>query len=341
MGKSLRLTERGGYYYVNGTYKSHRIRKTTGVKADPANRAEALEELKRIKKEIDSGSGRASPAGARLTFEKIAEEYLARPEGVNKNDRLTIERFVARFGRRTLDELTSGFIEQYVRDWHRGHKPGTVKRQLNLLRAVLRRAWRMGHIDIMPHFPMPRVDDERHAYYTEAERDAILDACTGDLAHLHIFCLVSFYTGARPNEVARLEWGQVNLRRNEITFSSKKGMRTRRRTVPIHPKLKDALLALPHRTGHVCLNKKGGPWAVGDSQRPAIQKPFAEACARAGVKSVRPYDMRHTYGSHLYLKGVDPIRIMDLMGHSNLNQTRRYTHVAAATMLHDAVGRLT
>ena len=335
---TLRITEREGYYHVYGTHRGVRVRKSTGVPAVSSRYNEATEILKQVRRNMGAG---ATKPRITVLFIDVADDYLNRPEGVAKNDRLTIRRFCTRFGGRQLDEITTGLLENYIRDHHRRNKPGTIKRELVLLRAILNRAKRAGHLDLLPTFPMPRVDDERHSFYTDKERDAIIDACTGVLAHMRVFCLVAFYTGARPNEIARLTWEQVNLRRNEITFTSKKGMRTRRRTVPIHERLKNALLDLPHRTGHVCLNAKGKPWAVGDGQRPAIHKPFAEACEVAGVKTVRPYDMRHTFGSQLYLNGVDVLQIKELMGHATLNQTMRYTHIAAASRLHHAVGALT
>jgi site-specific recombinase XerD len=39
--------------------------------------------------------------------------------------------------------------------------------------------------------------------------------------------------------------------------------------------------------------------------------------------------MRHTFGSHLAMKGADPFQIQELMGHELLATTIRYIHPAA------------
>lgn len=40
------------------------------------------------------------------------------------------------------------------------------------------------------------------------------------------------------------------------------------------------------------------------------------------------HTLRHTFGSWLAMSGAHPRVIMDLMGHSRMEQTMRYTHLA-------------
>ena len=50
------------------------------------------------------------------------------------------------------------------------------------------------------------------------------------------------------------------------------------------------------------------------------------ACRRAGVKNLRFHDLRHTFATRLVERGVDLITIKELLGHSSVTITERYTH---------------
>lgn len=73
--------------------------------------------------------------------------------------------------------------------------------------------------------------------------------------------------------------------------------------------------------------------------QPAIQKPgarsaagwvcgYGAACARAGIKDFRVHDMRHTFASWLVSAAVPLAEVRDLLGHSTIEMTERYAHLA-------------
>jgi len=57
-----------------------------------------------------------------------------------------------------------------------------------------------------------------------------------------------------------------------------------------------------------------------------VGKAFRSACRRAGIKGVRFHDLRHTFASRLLARGADIITVRDLLGHSSVKLTERYTH---------------
>ena len=54
---------------------------------------------------------------------------------------------------------------------------------------------------------------------------------------------------------------------------------------------------------------------------------FGKACDDAKVTNFHFHDLRHTFASRLADAGVDAFTIAELMGHSTLEMTKRYTHV--------------
>jgi len=54
---------------------------------------------------------------------------------------------------------------------------------------------------------------------------------------------------------------------------------------------------------------------------------FHKLCDVAKVPRIRVHDTRHSCGTLLHVQGADPFVIQEVLGHSQLTTTRRYTHV--------------
>jgi integrase len=51
---------------------------------------------------------------------------------------------------------------------------------------------------------------------------------------------------------------------------------------------------------------------------------FAEHCKRLGILGLRFHDLRHTAATRLAESGIDLFVMADILGHSDINMTRRY-----------------
>ena len=69
--------------------------------------------------------------------------------------------------------------------------------------------------------------------------------------------------------------------------------------------------------------------------------PLARICRKAGLRRVGWHMLRHTYASHLMMRGAKPVEVQELLGHASLTMTMRYSHLSpgarrAAAKLLDA-----
>jgi site-specific recombinase XerD len=64
--------------------------------------------------------------------------------------------------------------------------------------------------------------------------------------------------------------------------------------------------------------------------------PLWRACMRAGLRRIGWHCLRHTFCSHLAMRGAAPTAIQELAGHECFETTKRYLHLAPV-MLRETV----
>src|SRR5262249_11907687 len=92
------------------------------------------------------------------------------------------------------------------------------------------------------------------------------------------------------------------------------------RTVPVNSVALEALSRLPRRSDYVFAKRNGHPY-------PEVRG-FRQACRRAGLTSVMPHTLRHTFTTRLVENGVDLRTVQELGGWATLSLIQRYAHVS-------------
>ena len=174
------------------------------------------------------------------------------------------------------------------------------------------------------------------------EIEALLEAASGeeplqrrDRALLELL----YASGLRVGEMARLDWGDVDLDARTLRVTGKGG---KERMVPFGRPAMDALHAWQAVCGElrrpasgrlesdpVFLNYRGGRLSARSIRR-VVDRYVREASVAAGV---HPHTLRHTFATHLLEGGADLRTIQELLGHSSLSTTQRYTHVEIERLL--------
>lgn len=140
-------------------------------------------------------------------------------------------------------------------------------------------------------------------------------------------CTLIYATGLRISEAQSLLIADIDSTRGILHVRKGKGGRDR--DLPLGEKL---LLTLRE---YWRLVRPEGPYLFpGDvPDRPITRTAICLALRRAGraaglKKRVFPHMLRHSYATHLLEMGIDVRTIQVLLGHSNINSTLRYLHVA-------------
>ncbi len=148
-----------------------------------------------------------------------------------------------------------------------------------------------------------------------------------------------YATGLRVGELVSLDWPDVDLEARVLRVMGKGG---KERMVPFGRPAAEALKAwladsesliaerpAPRSREPVFLSKTGRRL----SDR-AVRRIVDRRSAAAGVPAgVHPHTLRHTFATHLLEEGADLRTIQELLGHSSLATTQRYTHVEIERML--------
>ncbi|HEU4726552.1 MAG TPA: site-specific integrase [Kofleriaceae bacterium] len=138
--------------------------------------------------------------------------------------------------------------------------------------------------------------------------------------------------GLRSGEVKALRWREdVDLIARPITVKQQTcyGITTTpkgrtRRTIPMTSTLEHALRRLEVvREGFVVRNLDGSQKSDGQANAAILR-----ICRRAGLPLKRWHTLRHTFGTHAALFGVNPWRLQAWMGHKRIDETMIYVHVA-------------
>jgi site-specific recombinase XerD len=182
----------------------------------------------------------------------------------------------------------------------------------------------------MARIPLPKSPRVLREVLTQQEVAALFAATTSP-TYLAMF-RTAYAAGLRLAELCALQVGHIDVANGVIHVHAGKGAKDR--LVMLSPRLLAWLREYWSRVrpvGPMLFVTRGGR----PPSRRGVQHAFARARGRAGI--TRPasiHDLRHAFASHLLQHGVDIRRVQLLLGHSRLETTTRYLHVATSEIRH-------
>jgi integrase len=299
----------------------------------------------------------------------LNEHYLPWAEGHLKDpagQRGQLRRF-KEWSNYYLDEIDKLLVEnwrnQRLRD---GASPGTVNRNVVVIRAVLSKAveW-----ELLEHHPLaglkklpvdrgsaPRTlsdEDRTKLFYALADRDnklaterisanrwrqerrySLLPELIYYGDHLTPIVMTAYHTGMRRGEIFSMHWNDVNLEGQLITVRAENAKTSQTRTIPINDPLFYVLTMWQKHAslseGYVFPGKHG-------SRMDNICNSWEKLRRNYGLWHVRFKDFRSDFGSRLANNGVDLSVTQRLLGHSSPVVTMRYYVTIKEETMREAV----
>lgn len=211
-------------------------------------------------------------------------------------------------------------IEKYKAERLAEVSPATVNRELANLKNMYTKAIEWGYVKSNPVKKVKFLKEPpgRLRYLKAEEVDALLKACAD---HLRPIVITALNTGMRRGELFNLKWTDVDLKNRKITVVNTKNNESR--VIPINQTLYKELIEISDESKgeYVFPDRKGHPFKD-------IKKSFSTALKRAKIEDFRFHDLRHTFGSHLVMQGVDLRTVQQVMGHKDIKMTMRYSHLS-------------
>lgn len=233
-----------------------------------------------------------------------------------------------------------------------GKSPGTINKILGVISQVWNRA--VAHGVVQGDSPTrklkkPQQDNRRMRFLSKEQARDLLAALKPRSQDMHDEALLSLLCGLRAGEIHSLTWGDIDLKNGTIFIRDPKNKRNRHSFIS-----EDVEVMLKNRYREQSTTDLIFPTYSG-KQRMYVPDTFARTVDDLGLNNtgeiiknakgdlvpVRITDarqkvvfhsLRHTFASWLAQQGTPLYTVAELMGHSTLEMTRRYSHLAPDTL---------
>jgi integrase len=204
-----------------------------------------------------------------------------------------------------------------------------------VLSVLLKKAVEWDVIERLPcTVKLLRVDMGTASFHDFDAYERLVDVARSIDVRTLLVVLLGGDAGLRCGEIIGLEWGDVDLAKRQLCVrqsdwngqlgTPKSG---RLRYVPLTRRLTATLVDHRHlRSKRVLCQANGAPFT-----RQIVQNRMILAARRANVKR-GVHILRHTFCSHLSMRGAPARAIQELAGHADLTMTQRYMHLSPAAL---------
>jgi len=259
-------------------------------------------------------------------LKQLAEVRMASPHTVS-NYKRDLRTFQNQQGvDMELEDVSRSMVQDWVVWGHaKGLSPATLARRLSALRSLfdfcVQAQWCEKNIAAGVQTPKQKKRLPRALPPEQTAKLMSPTQATSDLRDAALLA-VMYGCGLRVSEVVGLNVMDIDIGASELRVLGK-GRKERIVPVPVGGLvlINKYLESKPAISDAVFLNKHGGRLTTRSVQR-MLKKRALETGADV---SVTPHRLRHSFATHLLTGGVDLRAIQELLGHSSLATTERYT----------------
>ncbi|MCK9460320.1 MAG: tyrosine-type recombinase/integrase [Proteobacteria bacterium] len=352
------------FRHPNGRYQ--RIR----LWAQGSTRREAEDEERKVIKSLEDGTFRKEEEVKEEeqkkmpTVAEFAQTFIEKyAVGLNKPSEVGTKRSIVRcyidpfMGDRRLDEIGTVDIDAFrvslIEDC--GLSPKTTRNALAVVSKMFRYAVEIGAVERTPTVRFPKCPEPPFDYFQFDEAEQLLGTAREKSSLWYGPIFVAMKTGLRRGELFELRWRDVQLAGNQPHFrisravsrgivgTPKNGksrivyltpatvefLEEHRRAKKKNSNAETSTLAVRREFGsQLVFACEDGSAISSNSSDWAIR----HACELANLHEVGWHVLRHTCASHMAMRGIPLIAIKEQLGHSTIQQTMRYAHLAPGSV---------
>ncbi|OGF45120.1 MAG: hypothetical protein A2536_06455 [Candidatus Firestonebacteria bacterium RIFOXYD2_FULL_39_29] len=261
----------------------------------------------------------------KMYFSELAEKVLQYAKDKTRRYKKvylpTIKTLTKHIGRKTLREITKGVVQEVQAEIKESISEVNSNNAMVVLKRMFNLAIDWEYIETNPvrGIELYKVPKRKVRFLTNEEIETVLGCCVGQMKDI---VSVALHTGMRKGEILGLKWDNVDLSNRLIVLDKTKNNNIRE--IPMSSDTYGMLLKKyqerkPHREDYVFPNA--------DNEQYRDVAAFRKAVSLTGIKC-RFHDLRHTFASQLVMAGVDLVTVKELLGHSELDTTLIYAHLA-------------
>ncbi|MCY4004414.1 MAG: site-specific integrase [Rhodospirillales bacterium] len=304
-------------------------------------RAKALEVLSLAKRGIDPRDAAAKPAADPVMSDltrRFLEDYVAvhcKPRTQRDYKRAVVQFIDPKLGGLKVSEVARKDVAEFHHGMRRTHVQ--ANRTLVVLSKMfsLAEVWGLRQDGSNPCRQVKRYKEyPRERFLTPAETDrlgAVLREAEAEMPSAVAAFRLLLLTGCRHSEIQTLRWEYVKDDCIELPDTKTGG-----RAVPLGPEARAVLAAIPRAADN--------PWVIAGrlpgSHLTDLQRPWRRIRKRADLEDVRIHDLRHSFASRALALGESLTMIGKLLGHTQVQTTARYAHLARDS-IQTAAARIT
>lgn len=258
--------------------------------------------------------------------------------------RIDLTQFIRQISVNNISLITPNLLEKYIVTLHQTYKPKTSKRKIASLKAFFHY---LEYKDLIEHNPFNKIQvkfrepvilpktiplhtvevflrtiykQQKTAKTAYQRKNALRDAAVIEML---------FATGMRISELCSLQVGDVNLFEGTILIYGK-GSKERKiqlgndDVIHILIEYREVFDSQIRACNYFFVNQNGS--ALSDQ---SIRRMINKYTSLAAIElHITPHMFRHTFATSLLEADVDIRYIQEMLGHSSINITEIYTHVA-------------
>jgi integrase/recombinase XerC len=286
---------------------------------------------------------------------QIVEEFLKQNEAERRLSlhslrgyRRDLEEFLKYLtlqGVEDLGQLDLPLLRGFLAELHKKNKKSTVARKMAALRSCFGYAQKKGWVLENPvaHVRTPKIEKTIPPFLSEKEVGHLLqEPIAGSWLELRdqAFLELFYASGLRLSELTHLNWSSLDLSLGLVRVLGKGG---KERIVPVGRK---ALGALGRYVQALTQAQKRSEFKINDPQAVFLNRFGKRVSDRTVARrlkkrvvgvdlspTISPHALRHSFATHLLNAGADLRLVQEMLGHTSLSTTQKYTHVSMSRLL--------